>query len=97
MAAKDKTFILTQSGHIAGIVNPPSKMKYGHYTHDDLGLDHQDWRHEADFTEGSWWPRWEKWLRPQSGEQIPARKIGESGQKILGDAPGTYVKKKAIF
>lgn len=95
MGSKDKTFIMTQSGHIAGIVNPPSKGKYGHYTNDDLGLDHEAWRDGAEFTEGSWWPRWEKWLAKRSGKMIPARKPGDGGRKIISDAPGGYVAVKA--
>jgi polyhydroxyalkanoate synthase len=95
MGSKDKTFIMTQSGHIAGIVNPPSKGKYGHYTNADMSLDYKDWLEGAEFTEGSWWPRWEKWLSKRSGKMIPARNPGDDGRKILGDAPGEYVAKKA--
>jgi len=95
MGSTDKTFIMTQSGHIAGIVNPPSKGKYGHYTNPDLGLDHEDWLAAADFTEGSWWPRWEGWLNARSGKMIPARQPGEGGREILCDAPGPYVAVKA--
>jgi polyhydroxyalkanoate synthase len=95
MGSKDKTFIMTQSGHIAGIVNQPSKGKYGHYTNDDLTLDHAAWLEGAQFTEGSWWPRWNKWLEKRSGEMIPARHPGENGATVLGDAPGEYVSKKA--
>ena len=95
MGSKDKTFIMTQSGHIAGIVNPPSKGKYGHYTNDDLTLDHESWLAGAEFTEGSWWPRWEKWLGKRSGKMIPARIPGEGDQTILCDAPGPYVAVKA--
>ena len=62
MGSKDKTFILSESGHIAGIVNPPSKKKYGHYTGSDLGLGHDDWKQNAAFHAGSWWPRWGTWL-----------------------------------
>jgi len=95
MGSKNKTFIMTQSGQIAGIVNPPSKNKYGHYTNDDLKLDHEGWLEGAEFTEGSWWPRWETWLKKKSGAQIEARVPGDNGGKILGDAPGEYVAKKA--
>ena len=95
MGAKDKTFIMTQSGHIAGIVNPPSKGKYGHYTNDDLDLDHADWLEGAEFTEGSWWPRWGAWLKKRSGAQVKAREPGAGGREIVGDAPGEYVAKKA--
>ena len=97
MGSDDKTFIMTQSGHIAGIVNPPSKNKYGHYTNDDLSLSHTDWREGSDFHEGSWWPRWETWLAKRSGKMIPARYPGDDGQKILADAPGTYVTKRATI
>ncbi len=95
MGSKDKTFIMTQSGHIAGIVNPPSKGKYGHYINDDMTLDHEDWLAGAEFTEGSWWPRWEKWLGKRAGKMIPARIPGEGDRNILCDAPGPYVAVKA--
>ncbi len=95
MGSTDKTFIMSQSGHIAGIVNPPSKGKYGHYINKDLDLDHEAWLEGADFTKGSWWPRWGKWLHQRSGEMIPARKPGDGGRKIISDAPGAYVAVKA--
>jgi len=94
--SKKKTFILSQSGHIAGIVNPPSKKKYGHYTNEDTSVDYETWRKEASFHEGSWWPRWEGWLRKQSGKKVPARVPGDSGYKSLAPAPGTYVSAKPI-
>lgn len=95
MGAKDKTFILSQSGHIAGIINPPSKKKYGHYTNPDIGLKSKDWRDGADFQEGSWWPTWESWLKKRSGGQVPARHPGDSEHPILAPAPGTYVVAKS--
>ncbi|MCG6904731.1 MAG: class I poly(R)-hydroxyalkanoic acid synthase [Rhodobacter sp.] len=91
MGSTDKTFILSESGHIAGIINPPTKKKYGHYTNDEMGLTHEDWREGADFHEGSWWPRWGEWVAKASGEQIPAREVGDSDHPILCAAPGTYV------
>lgn len=93
MGAEDKTFVLSQSGHIAGIVNPPTKNKYGHYTNDGDGdyKTPEDWMEHATFHEGSWWPRWEEWLRPRSGKKIPARKPGTKTHPVLGPAPGTYV------
>lgn len=91
MGSTSKTFIVTQSGHIAGIVNPPSKNKYGHYTNDDLKLDADAWLEQAEFTKGSWWPRWESWLKKRSGKQVPARLPGDSTHPELCDAPGTYV------
>ncbi len=97
MGSKNKTFIMTQSGHIAGIVNPPSKNKYGHYTNEDLSLDHADWLKGAEFHNGSWWPRWEAWLSKQSGKMVPARTPGDSTHPALCDAPGTYVAMKATI
>jgi polyhydroxyalkanoate synthase subunit PhaC len=87
----DKTFILAQSGHIAGIINPPSKGKYGHYANDAVMDAPEAWRDSASFTAGSWWPRWVDWLSKRSGAQVKARVPGDSGSTVLGAAPGTYV------
>jgi polyhydroxyalkanoate synthase len=95
MGSTDKTFIVSQSGHIAGIINPPSKGKYGHYTNDGpVSGAPDDWMKAASFTAGSWWPRWGAWLDERSGGQIPARQIGDSGHPELCPAPGTYVVSK---
>ncbi|MEM7722126.1 MAG: class I poly(R)-hydroxyalkanoic acid synthase [Pseudomonadota bacterium] len=94
MGSRNKTFLLSESGHIAGIVNPPSKKKYGHYTNDGVVGEPGDWLEAASYNEGSWWPRWEKWLASRSGKQVEARKPGADGYKILGPAPGTYVLEK---
>ncbi|WJY20156.1 class I poly(R)-hydroxyalkanoic acid synthase [Fontisubflavum oceani] len=91
MGSKDKTFILSESGHIAGIVNPPSKKKYGHYTNPEVKGTAEAWQEAASYNEGSWWPRWEAWLKKRSGAQIAARIPGESGYDVLAPAPGTYV------
>ncbi len=94
MGSKQKTFVMTQSGHIAGIVNPPSKKKYGHYTNTDMSGDHASWLEGAQFHEGSWWPRWGAWLKKRSGKMIPAREPGDESHPALCDAPGTYVSNK---
>ena len=90
MGSKDKTFILSESGHIAGIVNPPTKDKYGHYTNDVTDLPPADWKAGAAFHKGSWWPRWGAWLAARSGKMIAARTPGQGGTAIV-PAPGTYV------
>jgi polyhydroxyalkanoate synthase len=87
MGSGDKTFILSESGHIAGIVNPPAKGKYGHYTNDGAMTTPEDWKTGATFHEGSWWPRWGAWLAARSGKMVPARQPAE----VLAPAPGTYV------
>ena len=88
MGSTDKTFILSQSGHIAGIINPPGKDKYGHYTSPAPvdGLP-EAWKDGTTFTRGSWWPRWGAWLAERSGDQVAARVPGDG----LAPAPGTYV------
>lgn len=90
MGSKDKTFVVSQSGHIAGIVNPPSKGKYGHYTNDAPMTTPDEWMAGATFNQGSWWPRWGEWLAARSGKMIPARIPGQ-GAEVLAPAPGTYV------
>ncbi|TMV09580.1 class I poly(R)-hydroxyalkanoic acid synthase [Ruegeria sediminis] len=91
MGSREKTFVVSESGHIAGIVNPPTKKKYGHYTNPDMKADPDTWLKEADFNEGSWWPMWEAWLKTRSGKQVPARDTGDSDHPRLCPAPGTYV------
>lgn len=88
------TFILSESGHIAGIVNPPSKKKYGHYTNEARPKQPKDWLEGATFNEGSWWPRWGEWIKRRSGAQVPAREPGDADHPPLCPAPGTYVVAK---
>ncbi len=95
MGSKDKTFVVSESGHIAGIVNPPTKDKYGHYVNADLKQDAEGWLSGAEFHKGSWWPRWHEWLAPRSGKMIKARTPGDSEHPPLAPAPGTYVTRKA--
>lgn len=89
-----KTFILAQSGHIAGIVNPPGKNKYGHYTNDAKMKDPVSWKEAAEFHQGSWWPRWGEWLARRSGAMVAAREPGDSSHPIIESAPGSYVTAK---
>ena len=88
MGSTDKTFVLAQSGHIAGIINPPSKGKYGHYTSGPPQGEAADWLATATFHAGSWWPRWRDWLAERSGPQVAP----PAPQAVICAAPGTYVK-----
>ncbi len=94
MGSAEKTFLLSGSGHIAGIINPPAKNKYGHWTNPDLGLTNAEWLAGADQHDGSWWPTWERWLHGKSGKMIPARMPGDATYPSLGAAPGIYVTAK---
>jgi polyhydroxyalkanoate synthase subunit PhaC len=88
-------FIIAGSGHIAGVINPPAAKKYQYWTNNKGAKDIEAWRKGATEHLGSWWPDWDQWLSKLSGPKIPARQPGDSGLKVLGDAPGTYVKVKA--
>ena len=87
------TFILSEAGHIAGIINPPGKREYGHWTGPDpRGLDAEAWHAAATRDAHSWWPRWMGWLEEYAGDRVPAREPGAGGLPALEDAPGSYVK-----
>ncbi|HEY7610936.1 MAG TPA: class I poly(R)-hydroxyalkanoic acid synthase [Alphaproteobacteria bacterium] len=90
-------FILSGSGHIAGVVNPAGSDKYGFWTSDAAKNPKkpEDWLKNAKQHPGSWWPEWKKWIAQFEGEQVPARKPGDGKLKVLEEAPGAYVKVKA--
>jgi polyhydroxyalkanoate synthase len=88
-------FILAGSGHIAGVINPPAANKYQYWTNDALPAAFEAWRKDAVEHPGSWWTDWDAWLSKLSGPEVPARTPGDGALKVLGDAPGTYVKVKA--
>ncbi|KQU35193.1 poly(3-hydroxyalkanoate) synthetase [Methylobacterium sp. Leaf94] len=88
-------YVLAGSGHIAGVVNPPAKPKYGFWTGGPAKGRFEDWMAAATETKGSWWPYWFAWLEHQAPARVPARVPGEGGLASLGPAPGTYVRMKA--
>ena len=88
-------FVLGGSGHIAGVINPPAKSKYGYWTNSKNPKDPDAWLDGATHNEGSWWVEWDKWLSKQSGTKVKARKPGDGKLKPIEDAPGSYVKEKA--
>ena len=91
----DVTFIVAGSGHIAGVINPPSAHKYQYWTNDKKPNTAKEWLLGAEEHPGSWWGEWEEWLRPKSGHLVPARKPGDGKLKVLEDAPGSYVMVKS--
>ncbi|MES2906747.1 MAG: class I poly(R)-hydroxyalkanoic acid synthase, partial [Pseudomonadota bacterium] len=88
------TFVLAASGHIAGVVNPPSKNKYNYWTNDQIGATLDAWTQGAEKHDGSWWPHWQAWLEKQNGEKVKARPVGSKDFPPLEAAPGSYVKIK---
>ena len=93
----DKRFVLGGSGHIAGVINPPSANKYGYWTNDALPANAEEWYAGAEQHEGSWWLDWQHWIEQQNGEnRVPAREPGAGGLLPLEDAPGSYVQQSII-
>ena len=88
-------FLLAGSGHIAGVVNPPSAGKYQYWVGDSAAPSLKDFVAGATEHPGSWWPHWLEWLHTQSDAQVPAtgkRVPGSKGDTVIEDAPGRYVK-----
>lgn len=88
-------FLLAGSGHIAGVVNPPDKRKYSHWTLDDKAASFDDFRARAAETPGSWWPDWIRWIEAQAPAKVAAtggRKPGKGKLAAIEDAPGRYVR-----
>ncbi len=86
-------FVLAGSGHVAGVINPPVKIKYEYWTNGSpRDKSAEKWLDAAKRHEGSWWPYWEKWNRKFSEKSVPARAITNA----LEDAPGSYVKKRIV-
>ncbi|WP_417424162.1 class I poly(R)-hydroxyalkanoic acid synthase [Hoeflea sp.] len=88
----DVTYVMSGSGHIAGVVNPPAAGKYQFWSDGPKDAEFDDWVAGAKETPGSWWPHWHAWIRAQSDEQVPARKPGGTKLKPIEDAPGSYVR-----
>ena len=86
-------FVLSGSGHIAGVVNPPSKHKYQFWTgRRPRSADLDKWLAKAKEHPGSWWPNWFAWLRRQDKTEVPARAPGGGTLAPIEDAPGSYVR-----
>ena len=84
-------FVLTSSGHIAGIVNPPGP-KRKHWTGDELPADPDEWFEAATQAEGSWWEDWAVWANERGGERREPPTLGSEAHPPLENAPGSYVR-----
>lgn len=95
-------FVLGASGHIAGVINPPSQ-KRRHYWAYDVNQEAtfpgiaDEWLKEAPQHDGSWWGDWAQWLKKRAGEKKKAAEtLGNKNYPIIEAAPGQYVKTKAV-
>lgn len=89
-------FVLSGSGHIAGVVNPPAAGKYQYWTNDNVkDVTLVDWLKAAHEHKGSWWVDWREWLENIDAERVPARAVGTAELPPIEDAPGSYVRVRA--
>jgi len=88
----NKRFVLSTSGHIAGIVNPPGP-KAKHWTNDATPADPQEWKDNAQLQDGTWWDDWTAWIDKQGGPSVAApRQLGSKAHPPIEPAPGSYVR-----
>jgi polyhydroxyalkanoate synthase len=86
------TYVMSGSGHIAGVVNPPDKVKYQYWTDPSLDGEFEDWTKRAKETPGSWWPHWHGWILEHHSKTVPARRPGGDQLNPIEEAPGSYVR-----
>ncbi len=85
-------FVVSGSGHIAGVVNPPALKKYQFWTGGKPEGEFDSWLANAEEHPGSWWPHWHEWIKSNDNTMVSARKPGGKALKPLEPAPGSYVK-----
>lgn len=83
--------VVSGSGHIAGVVNPPEARKYKYWTNDAFAENLENWLKAATEHDGSWWPDWADWITTRSGAKVSAPIPGDGKLEVLEDAPGSYV------
>ena len=97
LATGNIRFVLGASGHTAGVINPVSNNKRNYWINEDTSGDSDTWFNNATEIPGSWWNDYSAWLANYSGKLIKAKKtLGNKDYKSLYDAPGEYIKAKAI-
>ncbi|MDX1401597.1 MAG: class I poly(R)-hydroxyalkanoic acid synthase, partial [Kiloniellales bacterium] len=88
-------FVLSASGHIAGVVNPPAAGKYCYWTNSKKAATPSKWLKSAQKHDGSWWPEWSRWAARKSGPKVKARNPGDGRLPAIEAAPGSYVQVRA--
>jgi len=89
----ERRYVLSSSGHILGIINPPTKPPKREFVAAEVkaGDSHEAWHHRGTLQAGSWWEDWMAWLKPRCGPLRDAPRVASDGWPALGDAPGSYV------
>src|SRR4051794_14378770 len=96
LIGKDPRFVLAASGHVAGVINPPSRNKRSHWLNEGLDCEAEDWLDKAEEKPGSWWPDWDAWMkRHSSGTVASPAQAGNAHHTVIETAPGRYVKEKS--
>jgi polyhydroxyalkanoate synthase subunit PhaC len=96
LLGSEPRFVLSTSGHIAALVNPPGNEKASYQTRDGNPPTADEWLQSASEQRGTWWADWIEWLGERSGDEKRARKtLGAAGYKPLEKAPGKYVLAEA--
>jgi polyhydroxyalkanoate synthase len=88
-------FVLGASGHVAGVINPPSANKYGYWINEKMSSGPETWLKAATYHQGSWWTDWATWIANHGGGQVPSREPGCGKLAPIESAPGSYVKVRA--
>jgi polyhydroxyalkanoate synthase subunit PhaC len=92
MKSKDMRFVLAGSGHIAGVINPATSQKYGHWLNPARPDDCDDWFETAEAKPGSWWSDWAEWLAQRSGKNTSNTAPAHPDYPAIEPAPGRYVR-----
>jgi len=94
MTSGPSTYVLSNAGHIAALVNPPGNPKASYFVGQGEGtVDADTWREAAQQKTGSWWEEWASWTIQHSGAEVAAPKVlGSETHPVLTDAPGLYVR-----
>jgi polyhydroxyalkanoate synthase len=92
----DMTFVLSNAGHIASLVNPPDNPKAHYFVGEEPGPDPEEWRANAREVRGTWWEHWADWMIERSGPAVKApATVGSDVFPCLEPAPGSYVLDRA--
>ena len=97
MLGGEATFVLSYSGHIASLINPPGNPKAHYWTGGPPGPDADAWHESAERHQGSWWEAWAGWFEEHAGDEISApKKLGSTLHPPLDAAPGRYVRARPM-